>query len=542
MRVNVSGCVWVAFVCCCFACDCVLELVVCRVRFARVSCPWLRFGVSRLPRCFLPVRRARGRELISLRDRSSRTSRRSLLAMISQVMEIPNGPMVNFVIGRGGSSINAIQTQTGTHVDIQRACDVPAGAPNRQVTISGTEEAIARCRALIRQRVGEYELEMGGSVEVTTSANIVADSETPVVLNIPNGPEVNHLIGSKGASVNALQAETGTHISIQRASDVPPGCATRTVTITGANEAARLRCAELVLAKVVEYSGGTAAAGVPIATCNSDPLPAVATQATTTGAVVSSTPAVATQVPTLVTTNLDATVLLIPNGPEVNFLIGAKGASINAIQAKTGAHISVQRASEVPPGGKTRTVTITGLEGQRARCAELVRDRIAEYALEYPDGEGQPSAKRRRASTAVAAPPPPHPPPPSYGTYASHPLVAYPPGYTLPSYSPSYSPNYPPLPYEQPPSGYVHPSTPAIGHHPPPPNGSLNGYAYPSYDYHGAPPLYLGHPPGQPMFTPHAYPPPPTQAPVAVPAVAQQAYPPLAPHHIHDPCMDWRGR
>ena len=44
MRVNVSGCVWVAFVCCCFACDCVLELVVCRVRFARVSCPWLRFG------------------------------------------------------------------------------------------------------------------------------------------------------------------------------------------------------------------------------------------------------------------------------------------------------------------------------------------------------------------------------------------------------------------------------------------------------------------------------------------------------------------
>ena len=37
---------WVAFVCCCFACDCVLELVVCRVRFARVFCPWLRFGLG----------------------------------------------------------------------------------------------------------------------------------------------------------------------------------------------------------------------------------------------------------------------------------------------------------------------------------------------------------------------------------------------------------------------------------------------------------------------------------------------------------------
>ena len=41
VRVNVRF-VWGAFVSCCFACGCVLELVVCRVRFARVSCPWLR--------------------------------------------------------------------------------------------------------------------------------------------------------------------------------------------------------------------------------------------------------------------------------------------------------------------------------------------------------------------------------------------------------------------------------------------------------------------------------------------------------------------
>ena len=33
-----------ALVSCCFACGCVLELAVCRVRFARVSCPRLRFG------------------------------------------------------------------------------------------------------------------------------------------------------------------------------------------------------------------------------------------------------------------------------------------------------------------------------------------------------------------------------------------------------------------------------------------------------------------------------------------------------------------
>ena len=48
MRVNVRF-VWGAFVACCFACGCVLELVVCRVRFARVSCPRLRF-CDTLPR------------------------------------------------------------------------------------------------------------------------------------------------------------------------------------------------------------------------------------------------------------------------------------------------------------------------------------------------------------------------------------------------------------------------------------------------------------------------------------------------------------
>ena len=36
--------VWGAFVSCWFACGCVLELAVCRVRFARVSCPRLRFA------------------------------------------------------------------------------------------------------------------------------------------------------------------------------------------------------------------------------------------------------------------------------------------------------------------------------------------------------------------------------------------------------------------------------------------------------------------------------------------------------------------
>ena len=50
VRVNVKFVWGGAFVGCCSACGCVLdyvlELVVCRVRFARVSCPRLRFVYS----------------------------------------------------------------------------------------------------------------------------------------------------------------------------------------------------------------------------------------------------------------------------------------------------------------------------------------------------------------------------------------------------------------------------------------------------------------------------------------------------------------
>lgn len=47
--------------------------------------------------------------------------------------------------------------------------------------------------------------------------------------------------------------DTCTHISVQRAADVPAGVSVRQVTIRGGTELQRSRCAELVRAKVWEY-------------------------------------------------------------------------------------------------------------------------------------------------------------------------------------------------------------------------------------------------------------------------------------------------
>ena len=103
----------------------------------------------------------------------------------------------------------------------------------------------------------------------------------------------------------------------------------------------------------------------------------------------------------------------IPNGPEVNHLIGVKGASINYLQAETGCHISVQKADQVPPGVTTRLVTVTGEANARARCIELVKAKVAEYSTPREDGESSGrSAKRMRSEYSM---------PPAYAASQGYP-------------------------------------------------------------------------------------------------------------------------
>jgi len=205
------------------------------------------------------------------------------------------------------------------------------------------------------------------------------------VIDIPNGLTVNHVIGARGTTINAMQQETGTHISVQRASEVPPGCSVRQVVITGGDEAARERCAALVQAKVAEYQTLTTSASANGAASERPEADAAVTPYGPPTAAAGG-----------------SLVLEIPNGNEVNHLIGAKGVTINSLQQETGTHISVQRASEVPTGCSVRQVVITGgSELQRARCCELVRAKVLEYQLEK--AEEQPEAKRRKPS--MGAPP-----------------------------------------------------------------------------------------------------------------------------------------
>ena len=480
------------------------------------------------------------------------------MAMPPLIIEIPNGPEVNFVIGRGGASINALQAEAGCHIAVQKANEVPPGALTRQVTITGaSEEHNQRCAALIQAKVHEYRLNQLPPGPAASSAppptyapqygapppygmpppqygapppgyggpaypppslagpppslggGVLGGDGGSLVIEISHGPEVNHLIGVRGASINALQAETGTHIAIQKVTDMQPGAKTRGVTISGGDEAARERCSKMVHRKVEEHRQSLAPPS-PAA------LPAPVGQLPDGGAL-----ALATSVANNVATNAEKTQTLIeiPNGPEVNHLIGQKGASINALQNETGTHISVQKADAVAHGVTVREVIITGEASARALCADLVRKKIAEYSLE---GGAERATKRMRSAPPPAYPPPR--PPPAYPPYAHDPYASYPyaasgyAGYSGGAYAPP-----PPASYAPPPASYAPPPRP------PPPGYAPDPYAVDPYAASYGPPPSYGAPPPAPGG--YAQPPPAGYAPPPPSAYADQAvYAPPPPN------------
>ena len=97
------------------------------------------------------------------------------------------------VIGKGGESIRAIQGASGADVDINK------DSANKTCTIKGTDQQIATAQAMIRDLIAGREL---------TIANTITE-EVSV-------PQKQHMIiiGKGGASIQAIQGESGARVTV----------------------------------------------------------------------------------------------------------------------------------------------------------------------------------------------------------------------------------------------------------------------------------------------------------------------------------------
>jgi hypothetical protein len=95
----------------------------------------------------------------------------------------------------------------------------------------------------------------------------------------------------------------------------------------------------------------------------------------------------------------NTTVLEVPHGPAVSYLIGPRGATVSALEQASGCRIDVQKTKDMVPGSSARNVTVTHPDEERRKlCAELVRYKLADFEEAAKNPKSEPVAE--------AAPPP----------------------------------------------------------------------------------------------------------------------------------------
>lgn len=176
------------------------------------------------------------------------------------VLQIPDVASEAFLT----SIVYELESATGTRLAVQpAAAGAPSSGARRTVTITGDEDARQRCAQLILTRAFSRRLLGSACAPAATptpakpsgcaSMSLYPSESQTLKMEIPNDATVNFVIGAKGASIMAMQDETGCNVTVAKASELPPGATVRSVAISGGTDQQRERCASMVCAKVAEY-------------------------------------------------------------------------------------------------------------------------------------------------------------------------------------------------------------------------------------------------------------------------------------------------
>ncbi|CBN74642.1 conserved unknown protein [Ectocarpus siliculosus] len=272
---------------------------------------------------------------------------------------------MGMLIGKGGSGLREMQEKTGVKVSLQETKSIPEGAKERGVGLSGSLDCVANVEKLIFEKLNarrvtslapspaEEEFEM--AYEAAKAAGIEPNGATDVSdMNDPNKITVvrwimdnahcGWLIGKGGSGIQNIEATSGAQVRVATERSLGKDSAERIVYVKG-NKSQREAALELIR-----------------------------TNPKITGRVASpSEPEVAA--------------VHVPS-KAVGFILGHRGASIQALTEKTGAQLRVASGSEVTTGGGEHRVDITGGPKQIVAARHALQDRVAEWRTSNnPNGE-----------------------------------------------------------------------------------------------------------------------------------------------------------
>ncbi|KAI5648535.1 hypothetical protein M9H77_34540 [Catharanthus roseus] len=145
------------------------------------------------------------------------------------------------VIGKGGSTINDFQSQSGARIQLSRNYEFFPGTSDRVVMVSGTIDDVLKAVDLILNKLlDEFYVEDGGDV----------DPRLKVRLVVPNG-SCGGIIGKGGSIIKSLIEDSRAGIKISPLDSTYPGLYDRLVSING-TLGEQMRAIELILSKLTE--------------------------------------------------------------------------------------------------------------------------------------------------------------------------------------------------------------------------------------------------------------------------------------------------
>ncbi|KAL2539803.1 Protein BTR1 [Abeliophyllum distichum] len=145
------------------------------------------------------------------------------------------------VIGKGGSTVNDFQSQSGARIQLSRNFEYFPGTADRIVMVSGTvDDTLKAVDLILTKLLDEFYVEDGADVEPQSKIRLI----------VPNS-SCGGIIGKGGAIIKSLIEDSQAGIKISPQDDFHPGLHDRLVTVTG-TLGGQMRAIELILLKLVE--------------------------------------------------------------------------------------------------------------------------------------------------------------------------------------------------------------------------------------------------------------------------------------------------
>eukprot|EP00752_Nemacystus_decipiens_P004730 g4311.t3 len=277
---------------------------------------------------------------------------------------------MGMLIGKGGSGLREMQERTGVKVSLQETKSMPEGAKERGVGLSGSLECVANVEKLIFEKLNarrvtslapspaeeEFEIAYQAAKAAGLEPNGMPDEDpdanplkVSVLRWVMENAHCGWLIGKGGSGIRDIESTSGAEVRVATERSLGKDA-------LGKDSGER----------IVYVKGNKAQRDAALEMIRNNPK--------ITGRVASPS-------------EHEVAAVHIPS-KAVGFILGHRGASIQALTEKTGANLRVAAGNEVTTGSGEHRVDITGGPKQIVAARHALAERIAEWrTTNNPNGE-----------------------------------------------------------------------------------------------------------------------------------------------------------